>query len=181
MRQFRYLIVSRKIFEIMKRQDPFTLTDIQRAVKHFYILRSSFASRLINPSFGYGTTHKPNLSILDLEEKLLEMHWRLANVYIENLDYKDCIKRYDRPHTLFYLDPPYYGTKDYNYNLDEEDYMKLAEILSHIEGKFVLSLGDHPEVRKIYKPFKRESVTTTYSKGKKGRDTQRAELLIRNF
>lgn len=181
LRQFRYLIVSRKIFEIMKRQDPFTLTDIQRAVKHFYILRSSFASRLINPSFGYGTTHKPNLSILDLEEKLLEMHWRLANVYIENLDYKDCIKRYDRPHTLFYLDPPYYGTRDYNYNLNDEDYIGLAEILGRIEGKFILSLGDHPEVRKIYKSFKTESLMTTYSKGKKGRDTQRAELLIRNF
>jgi len=57
----------------------------------------------------------------------------------------------------------------------------LAEILGRIEGKFILSLGDHPEVRKIYKPFKTESLMTTYSKGKKGRDTQRAELLIRNF
>lgn len=43
-----------------------------------------------------------------------------------------------------------------------------ADILSRIEGKFILSPGDHPEVRKIYKPLKLEFMTTTYSKRKKG-------------
>jgi DNA adenine methylase len=71
------------------------------------------------------------------------------------------------PHTLFYLDPPYYGTRDYNYNLQNEDSIELAEILSEIEGKYILSLGDHPEVSKIYKSFKMESLMTTYSKDKK--------------
>ena len=54
-KQFKYYVVSRKLFEIIKRQDPFTLTDIQRAVKCFYIMKTSFAGKLISPNFGYGT------------------------------------------------------------------------------------------------------------------------------
>jgi len=31
---------------------------------------------------------------------------RLASIYIEHLIWQECIHRYDRPHTLFYMDPP---------------------------------------------------------------------------
>ncbi len=182
-KQFKYYVVSRKLFEIIKRQDPFTLTDIQRAVKCFYIMKTSFAGRLINPTFGYGTTDPSRLSILDLEEKILDMHWRLANVYIENLDYKDCIRRYDRPHTMFYLDPPYYETKDYQHNMVDQDYLELAGILADVKGRFILSLGDHRRIREIFKGFKLEEITTSYSRGKtkESRQQPRKELLISNF
>ncbi|MFH2011670.1 MAG: DNA adenine methylase, partial [Pseudomonadota bacterium] len=143
-RQFRHLLVSRKIFDILERQDPFTLTDIQRAVKYFYLLKTSFGGHIINQSFGYSTTHKPNLNILDLEERILQIHWRIARVIIENLEWYDCLKRYDRVHTLFYLDPPYYETKDYRHNFEEEDFRALATLLNNIKGKFILSLGGHP-------------------------------------
>jgi len=182
-RQFRFHIVSRKIFEIMKRQDPFTLTDIQRAVKYFYIMKSSFAGKLVNPSFGYGTLRQPGLNLLDLEEKILSMHWRLANVYIENIDFRDCLKRYDREHTFFYLDPPYYGTKDYSHNLEHDDFVSMEAILESLKGKFILSLGDRPEVRKIFERFKISSVMTAYSRGRKqeSRSVKRPELLIQNY
>jgi DNA adenine methylase len=182
-RQFKYYVVSRKLFEIIKRQDPFTLTDIQRAVKCFYIMKMSFAGKLMSPSFGYATTGRSGFNILDLEEKILEMHWRLASVYIENLDYKNCIERYDRPHTLFYLDPPYYGTKDYRHNMVDEDYLDLAKILGGVKGRFILSLGDHQRIREIFKGFKLEAITTSYSTGKtnESRKQPRAELLITNF
>ena len=181
-KQFKYYVVSRKLFEIIKRQDPFTLTDIQRAVKCFYIMKTSFAGKLISPNFGYGTMRPSSFGIIDLEEKILEMHWRLSGVYIENLDYKDCIIRYDRPHTLFYLDPPYYGTKDYHHNMVDKDYVELAGVLKNVKGRFILSLGDHKRVREIFKGFKLEEVTTRYTKGKtkESREKPRAELLITN-
>ena len=110
------------------------------------------------------------------------MHWRLSGVYIENLDYKDCIIRYDRPHTLFYLDPPYYGTKDYHHNMVDKDYVELAGVLENVKGRFILSLGDHKRVRGMFKGFKLEEVTTRYTKGKtkESREKPRAELLITN-
>ena len=181
-RQFKYYVVSRKLFEIIRRQDPFTLTDIQRAVKCFYIMKTSFAGKLIGPTFGYATTGRSGFNILDLEEKILEMHWRLAGVYIENLDYKDCIERYDRPHTLFYLDPPYYGTKDYRHNMVDQDYVDLAAILGGVKGRFILSLGDHERIREIFKGFKLEAIATSYSRGKskESRSKTREELIITN-
>jgi len=182
-RQFKYMVISRKIFEILKRQDGFTLTDIQRAVKYFYLLKTSFSSRMVNPGFGYGTTDPPRLNLLSLEETVLEMHWRLARVTVECLDWKDCIGRYDREHTFFYLDPPYYGTKDYHYNFEEKDYRALAAFLGAIKGTFLLSLGDHPVMRKLFSSFNIESLSVKYSTGRKAesRDKARQEILVSNF
>jgi hypothetical protein len=42
LRQFKTLLISRKIFELMKRHDDECLTDIHRAVKWFYLLRIAF-------------------------------------------------------------------------------------------------------------------------------------------
>jgi len=182
-KQFKYFIISRKIFDILKRQDPFTLTDIQRAVKYFYLLKVAFGARLNNPSYGYGTAGPSRLNILTLEENILEMHWRLARVNIESLDWKECVGRYDRAHTLFYLDPPYYGCKGYRHNFKEEDFVALAASLGQIKGKFVLSLGDHPLMQKLFKGFRIERLTTKYSCGrtKESKSKPRTELLIRNF
>lgn len=182
-KQFKYFIISRKIFDILKRQDPFTLTDIQRAVKYFYLLKMSFSSRMTSPTLACSTTHPANLNLLSLEENILQMHWRLARVMIENLDWQECLKRYDKVHTLFYLDPPYYRTKDYRYNFEGEEFAALAASVGQTKGKFLLSLGDHPLMRKLFKPFKIETVTTKYSVGRQEqiRGVPRAELLIRNF
>jgi len=181
--QFKYFVISGKIFEILKRQDPFTLTDIQRAVKYFYLLKTAFSARLNNPTYGYATDGHPRLNLLSLEENILEMHWRMARVNIENLDWPDCLKRYDRGHTLFYLDPPYLGTKDYRHNFKDEDFVALAASVAQIKGKFLLSLGDHPMMRKLFKDFRIESVTTKYSCSRKeeSKGEPRSELLIRNF
>ncbi|WP_051000127.1 hypothetical protein [Sinorhizobium fredii] len=43
---------------------------------------------------------------------LEDVHERLASVVIENLGWLDFIDRYDRPGTLFYLDPSYFGSED---------------------------------------------------------------------
>ena len=58
-----------------------------------------------------------SLSIVDLvlrrlrtlEPMLADVHERLAGVVVENLDFEDFIKRYDREFALFYIDPPYWG------------------------------------------------------------------------
>lgn len=69
---------------------------------------------------------------------------RLRGVIIENLDYKEIIRRYDKPDTLFYIDPPYCKTTRstkhaYAYEWCSEDHAALVEILLGIKGMAVLS------------------------------------------
>jgi site-specific DNA-adenine methylase len=61
-----------------------------------------------------------------------ELHDRLAGVVIARLPWSDFIARYDRPATLFYLDPPYWGSEmDYGDGLfDRAEYQQMAEVLS---------------------------------------------------
>jgi hypothetical protein len=49
----------------------------------------------------------------------------------------------------------------------EHDFCRLADILETIQGQFMMSLNDHPEVRRIFAGFRLEEVTTTYSTGRR--------------
>src|SRR2546427_11471547 len=51
LRYFRFCLVSRKWFQIQRATDPRTLTDIQRAARHLYLLRNCFASLVVNPVY----------------------------------------------------------------------------------------------------------------------------------
>ena len=112
---------------------------------------------------GYGTTRPSNLNTLDLEESIIEIHWRLARVTLENTPSSDVIERYDRPYTFFYLDPPYYGIKGYRLNFEPKDFEEPAQALAGVKGKFLMSLNDHKEIRRIFAAFKIEPVSLRYS------------------
>jgi DNA adenine methylase len=112
-RYLRWLLVSRDEFERFKAERPETLTDIQRAVRFYYLLRTGYGSRIPQPVFSISTLSHSSLNLLRIEEELSMVHLRLARVYVENLPYEQVILRFDRPHTFFYLDPPYYGCEDY--------------------------------------------------------------------
>jgi len=90
------------------------------------------------------------------------------------------LARYDRPETLFYLDPPYYGRKLYKFNLDPDDFRAMAELLGTLRGKFVLSLNDVPEVRTIFRKFHIKGVETAYT-AQKVAGRRFREVLITNF
>ena len=114
----------------------------------------------------------------------MQIHWRLARVYAENKAFRDVIRCYDHRHTFFYLDPPYYCIKVYRFNFEQGDFGRLAEVLGGLKGKFLMSLNDHKEVRRIFKGFRIQAVPTKYSSMNprhKGRETARFELLIRNY
>jgi len=183
-RYLRWILVSRDEFTRFKNQDPGTLTDIQRAVRFYYLIRNGYASRIPNPSFSISPTGKPGFNLLRIEEDLSIAHIRLARTYIENMPYAKLIERFDRPGTFFYIDPPYFGCEnDYGKGLfGKDDFNVLNTLLRDIEGKFILSINDVPEIRKIFKGFKVERVNTTYSAGTSRQQPKKVtELLIRNF
>ena len=110
-----------------------------------------------------------------------DLHSRLTRVVIECLPYQAFIPRYDTAKTLFYLDPPYYNCEDY-YGKDlfhRDDFATLSELLGEIQGRFILSLNDVPEVRALFKSFKIETVKTRYSV-QKGKQKEAGEVLISN-
>ena len=179
---FRWAIVSRKLFDLEQSKRPETLTDIQRAVRFFYLQKLAFGGKTTDRSFGVTTAGPPRLTLTAIEETLLQVHWRLAQVSIECLDAFECIQRYDRPHTLFFIDPPYVGGEgDYAIRFDR--YQDLADLLAGLKGRFLLTLGDCQLVRTIFRPFRISAVTLKYSIGqsKKSRATSRSELIITNF
>ena len=182
-RYLKWILVARDEFERFKKEKPETLTDIQKAVRFYYLLKSGFAAKIENPTFNISPSGKPRLNLLRIEEELSAVHLRLSRVYIENRPYKAIITRFDRPDTFFYCDPPYYGYEDYYGKglFSRDDFQELHGILSKIKGKFIMSINDHKEIRSIYRDFDIETVKTSYTAGGGDKRKEVKELLIRNF
>ncbi len=163
----RFQVPSRAEFERLKLMKDETLTDLERAAKLYYTLRNCFGGRLRSPTFGVAPKEPSRFNIHHLASDLEEFHERLAGVVLECLPYEEFLQRYDRPSTLFYLDPPYYGCEgDYGKTLfSRGDFLKLAELLCQLKGNFLLSLNDHPAVREVFANFHIENVETTYCIG----------------
>ena len=106
-RQFKWALVSRELFKWLQETPTQILTDIQRAARFYYLQKLAFGGKVESQTFGTSTTCAPKLNLLRIEEDLSAAHLRLARTLIEHLDWQRCIIKYDRPFTLFYLDPPY--------------------------------------------------------------------------
>jgi DNA adenine methylase len=87
--------------------------------------------------------------------KLLSFwHERLSRVQIDCVDGIECIKYWDTPDTVFYIDPPYVpetrkALRLYNNEPDLAYHERLVDALLAIKGKVVLSCYDHP----VYAPL----------------------------
>jgi DNA adenine methylase len=142
---YKHAVISRELFEIEKRRDPTTLTDLQRAARYYYLQRLGFGGKTDEKSrtFGAGAARPMNLNLTTMEETIMQAHWRLQRVTIERLDACACIEKYDRPETFFYIDPPYFGcSQDYAVKFNGADFIRLRDTLKKIAGRFILSLND---------------------------------------
>jgi DNA adenine methylase len=128
-------------------------------------------------SYGTATTQPPGLNLLRIEESLSAAHLRLSNTYIEHLSWQECIKRYDRPHTLFYMDPPYWQTEGYGVPFEFDQYEQMAKIIGSIKGKAIISLNDHPDIRECFKDFHIETTNIKYTVGG-GKGVEASEVII---
>lgn len=177
----RWRVASRNEFQRLVGQDPDRLTDLQRAARFLYLQRLAFGGKVAGRNFGVDPAAGARFNVSKLEPMLADIHDRLAGVVIEQLPYGEFIKRYDRPGTLFYLDPPYFGCeKDYGAGVfDRSDFETMAEQLRGARGKFILSINDTPEVRSTFSAFTMTPVSTTYTVGVKAQKA--GELIISNF
>ena len=177
-RLLQYEFSGRDIFEEYKNCSIEYLTEIHRAIRFLYLITQSFAGK--GKVYGYATTTKPSQHIF--KEVLGEIRERLKNTYVENLSFEKIIDKYDREHSFFFCDPPYFETSGYDSKFGEEEHIILLDKLKNLKGKFLLTINDHPKVREWYKDFNVKEVEVNYSvsKDEKGRGKYK-ELIITNY
>jgi DNA adenine methylase len=175
----KFQITSRREFERLKACDPATLTDLERAARFIYLQKLAFGGKVSGQNFGVQRSGSARFNLTRLAPLLEEVHERLAGVIIENLDWLDFIDRYDRPGTLFFLDPPYFGSEgDYGKVLFARDqFTIIAERLSALKGTFIMSINDAPEICEIFNHFKLQKVELKYTVSG-GKGTTASELII---
>ena len=180
--QFKWSISSRQVFKWLQETRPATLTDIQRAARFYYLQQHAFSGRVESQSFGTATT-APAINLLRIEESLSAAHLRLANgTTVENLPWAECLTRYDRAHTFFYADPPYWQTEGYGVPFPFEEYRALASAMRTCKGKMMVSINDRPEIREAFAGLVMHDLEITYNVGteRAGRQASQ-ELVITNW
>jgi len=135
------------------------------------------------------TNRRPSAELKSMRQKsflsrlrLNEWSPRLQGVVIENLDFRECIAKYDGPDTLFYLDPPYFDCDYYNERkglFPYRDHYDLSKILSQIQGMAVVSYYPHPAVEDLYKGWKVKQKRVT--KNSSDLKPKEVELLLMNY
>lgn len=166
----RFQLTTRAEFERLQASDPDTLTDLERAARFLYLQRTAFGGKVAGRNFGVSPDRTGRFDVTTLVPMLEDLHTRLAAVVIECLSWEAFIPRYDRKTTLFYLDPPYWGSEgDYGREMfTRDDFDQLAAVLHKLKGKFILSINDVPESRDIFDGFAMDQVELNYTVGRKG-------------
>lgn len=182
MDMLKWRITSRVEFERLIQQNPDTLTDLERAARFLYLQKLSFGGKVTGRVFGIDTTSSARFDMTKLATLLEAAHERLARVWIECLPYDVFIEKWDRDGTLFYLDPPYFGTEHYygRAAFQRDDFLKMSTILQNIKGRFILNLNDVPEVRELFAWAHIETADVSYSAGGAQNVKQAKEVIITN-
>lgn len=126
---------ARKILKERTSNDPL---DIAWAV---YLQCNMSFSNCMFTSWGTSVkTRNMAITFNNHKARLKAILERIAQTYISNEDAIACIKRWDSPQTLFYIDPPYIDTNQGHYaGYTREDFIDLIDTLKNIKGSFVLS------------------------------------------
>ena len=179
--ELTYALNSRTDFDYIRKvmKTPTEIPDVKRAAYFYQLIRYSYASGLDS----YAS--QPH-SMWNNFPLITNACARLQKVVIENKDFEKLIDQYDRPESFFYCDPPYFETEDYyeDVGFTKDDHIRLADRLSSIEGKYLLSYNDCPEIRELYKSrgtriesiSRLSNIAQRYEAGK-----QYDELIISNY
>lgn len=130
-------------------------------------------------SKGKGKLYK-NLNHFSKIKNIEDYKKRLKNTKILNQDYKNILKKYDSPNTLFYLDPPYESSKGL-YDKYEMDYEDLEKQVRNLKGAVAISMNDSPNIRKIFKNYKIVKIKEKGIRRIGDKSTARVDILIMNY
>jgi DNA adenine methylase len=132
-------------FKVKLREDDIEL--VERAYMFFYVNRVAF-----NGVGGYSASatirRKMSKSVSDflsVIDRLEDIHQRISSVLLHNRDGIKLVEKWDKPETFMYLDPPYdWSTRTgarYKVDMNDEEQIKLIEVLSNIKHAKILLSG----------------------------------------
>lgn len=125
-------------------------TDIQRAARWIMVRNTGFQG---GAKKGFHVSKTIAIKPRDtLVAQVLAVSKRLAGVAIESLSWERVFDLYDAPQTLFFCDPPYADGDQsmYDHAFAEADHRALRERLGGLQGRWILTYGDHPLIRELY-------------------------------
>lgn len=184
---------SRQLYEQWQASlfDGTEMSDMERAVRWFYVLRSSVGGRLRETSgnWGYGIKLNGDSIVSKYRSacQLLEIiSDRFRYAQIEHSDFEHIITTYERSTTFFYCDPPYIETEYIYENLPftEQDHRNLAALLNNTPAMVALSYYPHPLVDELYPASKWRRVTwSVYKSVEKTTEARQkaTEMLLCNY
>ena len=120
--------------------------DVRRAADFFKLVRYSFSGS--SKSFG----GKP-CDIRRFFHLIWECSRRLANVIVENKDFEDVIRQYDRGDAWIYCDPPYFEAECYEVAFPKENHQRLHDTLLNCRGYVMVSYNYCPYICELYHEF----------------------------
>jgi len=131
-----------------------SLDALDQALVFLIVNRQSFGAKMMPPwsitrdgEVNYDTWSK----LSGLIQKVYD-RWHM--VFLENLDYRKLLPKWDDETTTFYLDPPYEGVEAEYYEVNKEDgfdHDEMFDLLQGIKGSYVVSYYEGSEVVKRYK------------------------------
>lgn len=152
------------------------MNDIRRAAAFFKVIRYSYGSGCTS----YGCQPFDIRKTFDL---IWQGSRRLKDTVIENKDFEELIKQYDRENAFIYCDPPYYLTEShYAVEFRREDHFRLRDTLKGCQGKFLVSYNDCEFIRELYHDFRIETVSRLNNLAQRyDSGCEYAEVLISNY
>jgi len=127
------------------------LTELQRAARFLLVNRTSFGGGM--SSFGVAKSKGGGVGFSHEKVSALigSAHKRLDGVVIENLSYERCLRNYDSPRTLFFMDPPYEDATNRAYKgWDKKQLTEFRREVGRLKGKWIVTLNDSPFTRDLF-------------------------------
>ena len=177
------LFISREIFDDIKKRKMKPKNNIEAAAFYFYQLTQSFGSKGDNFAMATKSGRKPKNIYRDFKK----ISDRLKGVTIENMSFSKLIPLYDKEDAFFYIDPLYVSTESYYKNtagFGIKEHEQLAELLSKVKSRFLLSYNDSVIVRELYKDFNiktTKEIEYTLGKNMHGKNKSVREVFITNY
>ena len=173
--KFDYALNSRKLFYEYK---TMANDSAENAFRELYSYLMSFAGK--GKYYGYTVKSKGN-RIINIKENIDNIYNEVKYWTIENVNYKELIKKYDSGDSFFYLDPPYYKIKYYKNNFSDKDFYELKDILDKIKGKYLMNINYNDFIVELFgDPNMKIEIKNNSVNNKYIRNSRRYELFYYN-
>lgn len=170
-----YVLNSRQEFADYLSQPG--LTEIQRAARWFIRNKISFGGM---GSHFAATPTQPHSSRANRLLALRTLNHRFDRTTIERLPWDQCLDAYEHAAAFYFLDPPYFDEGRTYAAWTEAEFLRFAERVRRLRGRWILTFQDCPLARREFKHCRISPVERANGIGNTNAKTKRVyrELII---